>query len=1267
MFMRDRPSAFILRVCAAGLLAAGCGQSDATSRGAVDEKDSGPSVEPAGTCKQVAPEGTGGVLNVADFGAKPDGSDAFAGIQSAIDAACAKSVGAGSPPAVYLPAGRYALGRPLTAKCDGFELVGACRDGVTLQPKFEGPALVVTPDWKAIPTEPALVGTGRSAVTDGLNWHLDLREIPAVELNGKSALTVEAVVKLTGEIPGSSFITQSYGCISDTVFPCNQNGGAYGIGVVSVGAARPYLSASVMVGGRLVSVGGPAGASSNQCPREGGAEAWSVSLNEAHHVALTYDGAMVKLFLDGKKVACQAASGTIDQQIDETVSVGPYWQGFDMFARAVAIKGNIDSVRLSDTTRYTEDFDRPTVKLADDAATMALVNFEELPAPPPAPAGKPALVNPTSLTLAHSRGKPFWLPVRNETTVPDLVLNAVRLHDFTVDGGMGLFGYRVIGSRFSHLRCLGCDYGIAMQGLNRISSFEDIEATAGGGRGRFGLVSTSAGGSEFRDIKLDGQTIPFLNAGGAQVMLTNVTVTPNRTSTVYGMVLYYDSAVLNGVNVDASGTSSAWRGAIASVFPWSNLQIQGGHIGNMTNPNRPTSPILLHRLQNSSGSAAAVIQGTSFTGTASGPAVVNVVDVAGNPKLKPAVVLGGTKDSDVPWSNDPGLVSLGTDPTSVPDPSAIPRFPSASAVVKGLAPRGTVFDVTKFGAVANGVTDSYNGIQAAVDAACAAQHGGKTSTVFFPVGDKPYVVDKPVLVACNGLNLEGAQRAGSVLATRSGGGPALVLEPQGSRGFDEAAWVDLRDASPAGDIDGLAALTAEAIVTLREPSQGYAGILQSNGCLGSGGALPGCTSAFSLGVNGRVLTGSLTAGGKTYELQGPTLAVGTSYHVALGYDGHDVRLFASRVGGNPEPVASTPATGTISQGLHEDVTVGARTYGFGARVHAPGIKGDIDAVRLSKTALYAPGAYAAPSALPQNGEDTLAAFKLDDDVSRGTNRGYAIRGYVASYLQPVWFPVRRGTDTDGCTEPRLEGVSVRELSIDLGAGLFAMNAVKGKYASLALHGTAFGVTLAGDSSGSSFDEIILSRGTARTGIVVTHGDGNVYHHVNTGRVRLPLVIAGGSNQRFSDLFIDAPGAVYGSIFIDAGATVEALYNHIVTDHAAWKGSLLVVNPTAPFQLFKGEVDNGDAIPARADGTLSQAIPIIVDGGEGIRLAGTSFRSGATHCDPGRASPCAKYPAELIHINSRTRRPNVAIGVTWDDPRVLLTNEHDTSRFQSIGN
>ncbi|WP_394831071.1 hypothetical protein LVJ94_31625 [Pendulispora rubella] len=1235
----------------------------------MDEKDGGPSVEPrlSGICKQVVPDGNGDVLNVADFGAKPDGSDAFPGIQSAIDAACAKSVGSGSPPAVYLPAGRYAISRPLTAKCDGFELVGACRDGVTLQPKFEGPAVVLTPDWKPIPTEPALVGSGRSVVTDGTNWHLDLREIPAVELNGKSALTAEAVIKLTGDLPGSTYITQSFGCVSNAAFPCNTNGGAYIMGVVSVGGARPYLSASVTAGGRLVSVGGPAGASSNKCPREGGAEAWSLSPNEAHHVAVTYDGAMVKLFLDGKKVACQVASGPIVQQADETVSVGPFWHGFDLQPRAQPIKGNIDSVRLSDTVRYTEDFDRPTAKFEDDAATMALVNFEELPAPPPAPPGRPALVNSKSLTLAHSRGKPFWLPIRNEIMTPGIGLNAIRLHDFTVEGGMGIFGYGVIGSRFSHLRCLGCDYGVAMMGTNRLSSYEDIEATAGGGRGRFGLVSTVAGGTEFRDIKVEGQTIPFLNGGGAQVMLTNVTVKPNPTSTVYGMVLYYDSAVLNGVNIDASGTSSAWRGAIASVIPWGNLQIQGGHIGNMTNPNQPTSPVLLHRLLNSTGAAAAVIQGTSFTGTASGPAVVHVVDSSGNTKWKPTVVLGGTKDSDVPWSDDSRLVSLAVDPTAVPDPGGIPRFPSASAVVKGQVARGTVFDVTKFGAVADGVSDSYNGIQSAVDVACAAQHRGKTSTVFFPVGAKPYVVDKPVLVSCNGLNLEGAQRAGSVLATRSGGGPALVLEPEGSRGFDGAAWLDLRDASPAGDIDGLTAFTAEAIVKLREPSQGYGGILQSNGCLGSGGALPGCTSAFTLGVNGRGLTGSLTAGGKTYELQGPALAMGTSYHVALAYDGHDVRLFASRVGGNPEPVASAPATGTVSQGLHEDVTVGARTYGFGARVHAPAIKGSIDAVRLSKAALYAPGAYVAPTALPQNGDDTLVALDLHDDVSRGTNRGYAVRGHVASYLQPVWFPVRRSTETDGCTEPRLEGVAVRELSIDLGAGLFALNAVKGTYASVALHGTSFGVTFAGDSSGSTFDEVSLNRGSGRTGILVTNGDGNTYHHLYSGRVKLPLVIAGGSNQRFSDILVDAPGAVYGSIFIDAGVTVEALYNHIVADHAEWKGSLLVINPTQPFQLFKGEIDNGYAIPARSDGTLPQAIPIIVDGGEGIRLAGTSFGAGATHCDPGRGSACAKYPPELVHINSRTRRLNVAIGVTWDDTRVLLTNERDESRFQSIGN
>jgi len=96
-----------------------------------------------------------------------------------------------------------------------------------------------------------------------------------------------------------------------------------------------------------------------------------------HHVAVSYDGSNARLFLDGVLLKTVAASGTW--------TVLPY-ESFMIADQGTAIYPGIqytestlptyyDSLRVSNTARYTANFTAPTAKFVNDGNTVFLLNF----------------------------------------------------------------------------------------------------------------------------------------------------------------------------------------------------------------------------------------------------------------------------------------------------------------------------------------------------------------------------------------------------------------------------------------------------------------------------------------------------------------------------------------------------------------------------------------------------------------------------------------------------------------------------------------------------------------------------------------------------------------------------------------------------------------------------------------------------------------------------------------------------------------------------
>ena len=99
-----------------------------------------------------------------------------------------------------------------------------------------------------------------------------------------------------------------------------------------------------------------------------------VPKNEWVHVASSFDGDFMRLFIDGELVAEEEVNARPAQLGYQNIAIGGnnccsgYYEVFN---------GLIDEVRISSTTRYQDSFIPPSEPFKPDAATLLLVPFDE--------------------------------------------------------------------------------------------------------------------------------------------------------------------------------------------------------------------------------------------------------------------------------------------------------------------------------------------------------------------------------------------------------------------------------------------------------------------------------------------------------------------------------------------------------------------------------------------------------------------------------------------------------------------------------------------------------------------------------------------------------------------------------------------------------------------------------------------------------------------------------------------------------------------------
>jgi hypothetical protein len=97
------------------------------------------------------------------------------------------------------------------------------------------------------------------------------------------------------------------------------------------------------------------------------------TMNEWHHVAVTYDGTLTQGWIDG----VAAPDPTEANGADLAPQDSPFQVGRRVCCGTTPFLGIIDEVRVSDVVRYTDDFDLQKREFETDANTRVLWHFNE--------------------------------------------------------------------------------------------------------------------------------------------------------------------------------------------------------------------------------------------------------------------------------------------------------------------------------------------------------------------------------------------------------------------------------------------------------------------------------------------------------------------------------------------------------------------------------------------------------------------------------------------------------------------------------------------------------------------------------------------------------------------------------------------------------------------------------------------------------------------------------------------------------------------------
>lgn len=460
---------------------------------------------------------------------------------------------------------------------------------------------------------------------------------------------------------------------------------------------------------------------------------------------------------------------------------------------------------------------------------------------------------------------------------------------------------------------------------------------------------------------------------------------------------------------------------------------------------------------------------------------------------------------------------------------------------------GTLFyNIRRYGVVGDNATDDSSAIQAAYDACNAA--GGGILYVPAPPG-VAYRMEKPL--RCHGGNpvwIKGDGRDRLTLRSSGFAGPVLWAGPDtpgmpmttsglagGGQAFDfrttsDVYKIDLKWIL-GSDINGYAGFCWQTVYKRNAGSFIATLVSDRTVFLPSDGQLVNCEVTVN-GADG-VVSASLRVGGSLKSLTTTGIVTDPTkfYHIALTYDGSNVRLFAAEIGTSSTVRDTEAATGTVTQGSAEDMYIGASPL-----FNDP--KGIIEWFQLDNAAIYT-GTFTAPSTKPASGGANtriLNTANLNTDSNRLIGFGTA-----AGHTGPHFVPIERSAFDDG--------VVVFMSDIHVSGGVLATNApgfemhnvqVSGGRTAVFLDNNSFEAKIVGlrtngatrwhlrtrNAIGVCTIEDVVTTGTLDYSFWLKNFSGHV-GNVYTGADKIPFVLDGtgqqGGSANIDDLIITNEG------------------------------------------------------------------------------------------------------------------------------------------------
>jgi hypothetical protein len=292
----------------------------------------------------------------------------------------------------------------------------------------------------------------------------------------------------------------------------------------------------------------------------------SLTINRIHHVALTYDGSTLRLFIDGKQIGSAAASGNWTIPPYESIVVASYGPAVypNGHPTTPVLAAFYDSIRFSKIARYTSNFAKPRAKFEPDTNTLFLMNF-----PTNSPAG-------TIQAVWGNKTKNVFIPIPTSNGAAEV--NPGYVGDLSV-GDNGIWADWMVNSTIENIAIPDAGRTCVTLADNAYQdTLRHIECgVVPGARTTVGFVFGKQSNNNLYDhLQCDGQyTCIEQYSGSGTYILPDLT---SRGYDIYPFVFIEAQALLDSPTTDIEASAVNFRGDIYSESAYAPIVIRSGQL-----------------------------------------------------------------------------------------------------------------------------------------------------------------------------------------------------------------------------------------------------------------------------------------------------------------------------------------------------------------------------------------------------------------------------------------------------------------------------------------------------------------------------------------------------------------------------------------------------------------------------------------------------------------------------------------------------------------